>query len=248
MNTKNDRAAWLTGKTVDCAIPPEPPAKSWRLVLLGAPGVGKGTQAELLAEKLGACHLSTGDVFRAAKNQAAGERTPAINTALECMRRGELVSDETVLGMVRERSDCLACDGGFLLDGFPRTVPQSEGLQALLSELGVKLDAVVSYDLPLEEVLERISGRRVCAQCKASFHVVSLKPRVEGICDHCGGKLFQREDDRLEAVRVRMETYDKSTAPLIEYYQQKGLLRRVPCGPTPDVTFARSLAILKVPA
>jgi adenylate kinase len=248
MNTNNDRAAWLTGKTGACAIHPAPAAKSWRLVLLGAPGVGKGTQAELLAAKLGACHLSTGDVFRAAKNLAAGDRTPAINAALEFMRRGDLVPDDTVLGMVRERSDCLTCCGGFLLDGFPRTVPQAEGLQTLLAELGAKLDAVLSYDLVLEEILERISGRRVCSQCKASFHVISLKPRVEGICDHCGGRLFQREDDRPEAVRVRMETYDRSTAPLIEFYERKGLLRRVPCGQTPDVTFARSLAILKVPA
>ncbi len=217
-------------------------------MLLGAPGVGKGTQAELLAVKLGACHLSTGDVFRAAKTLAVCDRSPAINAALDYMRRGELVPDDTVLGMVKERSDCLTCGGGFLLDGFPRTVPQAEGLAELLGQLGVKLDGVLSYELPLEEVLERISGRRVCSQCKASFHLVSLKPKVEGVCDHCGGRLFLREDDRPEAVRVRMQTYEKSTAPLIDFYERKALLRRVRCGATPDVTFARSLQILGVSA
>ena len=134
MNVKNDRAAWLKGGSALCSITPPPSsAKTWRLVLLGAPGVGKGTQAQLLSERLGACHLSTGDVFRAAKCLADGERSPALDRALGFMRRGELVPDDIVLDMVGERVGCLRCGGGFLLDGFPRTVAQAEALEKLLN-------------------------------------------------------------------------------------------------------------------
>src|SRR6476661_7874828 len=144
-----DRAAWLKGGLTCCNVGPASPAKPYRLVLLGAPGVGKGTQAELLAQHLGACHLSTGDIFRAAQIAGQDHATPAMKTALDCMKRGDLVSDETVLAIVAERSKCLRCGGGFLLDGFPRTVAQAEALDKVLTAQNVALDAVLSYELPL---------------------------------------------------------------------------------------------------
>jgi len=244
MTHTNDRAAWLTGGTAQCSAPPADLVRPWRLILLGAPGVGKGTQAELLHERLGACHLSTGDVFRAAKALSPAERTPALNEALEYMRRGELVPDATVLAMVRERKDCLRCRGGFLLDGFPRTVAQAEALTRLLAEEQMTLDGVINYELPLEAIVERLSGRRTCAQCKAVYHVTTRPPRVPGVCDHCGGPLFQREDDRPEAIRVRMETYQKNTAPLTDYYHRLGLLVPVSAEGSPEEIFARTLVAL----
>lgn len=204
------------------------------MVLLGAPGVGKGTQAELLAAKLGACQLSTGDIFRGAKSLAAMERSPAIAAALDYMKRGDLVPDQTVVDLVAERVGCLRCEGGFLLDGFPRTVAQAEALEALLKTHNLKLDAVLSYELPLEQVVARLAGRRTCPSCKAVFHVQTRPPKVEGICDHCGGTLYQREDDRPESIRVRMAAYEKSTAPLADYYRKKGLLIPVLADGTPE--------------
>jgi adenylate kinase len=216
-----------------------------RLVLLGAPGVGKGTQAELLGATLGACHLSTGDIFRAAKTQEPCERTPALTAALEYMRRGELVPDEMVLALVAERGRCLRCQGGFLLDGFPRTVTQAEALEQLLAKQKVKLDAVVSYELPLEKVVSRLSGRRTCPGCKAVFHLEARPPRKRGICDHCGGSLYQREDDRPESIRVRMEAYEKSTAPLANFYRQRKLLVSVEAEGSPEEIFGRTLKALE---
>ncbi len=245
MKTINDRAAWLKGGTTVCSnLPIEPPKKAWRLVLLGAPGVGKGTQAELLSEQLGACHLSTGDVFRAAKCLGDDERSPAIEKALEYMRRGDLVPDRTVLDMVTERVRCLRCCGGFLLDGFPRTVAQAESLERLLEWEQIPLMAVLDYELPLEEIIDRIGGRRTCPACKAVYHVKALPPRAAGVCDKCGGKLIQREDDRPESVRVRMEAYEKSTRPLIEYYERRGLLVSIAAEAIPQETLRRTLTML----
>ena len=242
---KCDRAAWIKGPAFQCNPPPAAKAeRAWRLVLLGAPGVGKGTQAELLRDRLGACPLSTGDVFRAAKTIPEADRSPAMAAALEHMRKGELVPDATVLDMVRERKECLRCPGGFLLDGFPRTVAQAEALAALLVEVGVKLDAVVNFCLPIDEIVARLSGRRTCAACKSVFHVTGRPPKVEGVCDHCGGQLVQREDDRPESVRVRMEAYDRSTAPLTDYFQKRGLLVQVDAHGSPEEIFQRTLRLL----
>lgn len=241
MPTKTDRAAWLKGSAAQCSAPPAPVERPFHLVLLGAPGVGKGTQAELLSERLGTCQLSTGDVFRAAKKCDECERTPALNEALDFMKRGALVPDETVLGIVRERSKCLRCCGGFLLDGFPRTVAQAEALEQLLADEGVKLDAVLNYELPLDQIVSRLGGRRTCEQCKAVFHVVTIPPKVEGVCDHCGGKLVQREDDRPESIRVRMEAYERSTRPLADFFAQRGLLITIPADGSPEDIFARTL-------
>ena len=244
METKPDRKAWLRGGGAACEPPPKPQRKLYRLVLLGAPGVGKGTQAELLSAKLGACQLSTGDIFRAAKSLPENERSPAINAALQYMRRGELVPDETVVAMVAERIGCLRCEGGFLLDGFPRTVAQAEALERLLDSQHLKLDAVLSYELPIEQVVARLGGRRTCSNCKAVFHLVNRPPKVPGVCDHCGGALYQREDDRPESVRVRMEAYEKSTAPLTEYYRRKRLLVPIEADGRPEAVFDRTMEAL----
>jgi adenylate kinase len=237
-----DRAAWFKGASVECSTDPTPPQRPFRLVLLGAPGVGKGTQAELISQRLKPCHLSTGDVFRAAKSLPASERTPA--EALARMQRGELVPDDTVINIVRERSRCMTCPSGFLLDGFPRTVRQAEALAALLTQLGVKLDAVLSYDMPLEQVIARLSGRRTCAGCKAVFHVTGRPPKVPDVCDNCGGKLVLRDDDRPESIRVRMQAYQASTAPLADYYQKAGLLVSLSAAGTPEEIYQRTAAAL----
>jgi adenylate kinase len=242
MKEHKDRAAWLRGGAAVCE-PPRPVARPYRLVLLGPPGVGKGTQAELLCAALGACHLSTGDLFRAAQCQA--EPSPAMRAALAAMRRGELVGDDVVVAMVRERAQCLRCRGGCLLDGFPRTVAQAEALDAMLAEQGVALDAVLSYELPLEEIVERLSGRRTCPDCKAVFHQSTRPPRVAGICDACGGRLVRRDDDRPESVRVRMRAYEESTRLLADFYRRSGKLVCVSAAGTPEEILARSLAALE---
>jgi adenylate kinase len=245
MNEKVDKAAWIKAGAATCASEPRHVDRPWRLALLGAPGVGKGTQAELLSHQLGACHLSTGDVFRAAKNLAPNELTPALSSALEYMRRGELVPDVTVLAMISERLGCLHCGGGFLLDGFPRTVIQAAALDVLLRREEVSLDAVVNYEMDLDQIVARLAGRRSCPKCKAIFHVISHRPRVEGICDHCASALCQREDDRPEAVRVRMEVYRASAGPLVEYYRQRNLLISIEATGTAEAICGRTIEILK---
>jgi adenylate kinase len=244
---KPDRTAWLKGGKHSCLTPPRTPlGKAWRIILLGAPGVGKGTQAELLCERLGTCHLSTGDVFRASKGCAKEELTPAMQNALDYMKRGDLVPDETVLNMVGERLRCLNCSGGFLLDGFPRTVAQAKALEQLLESNHIQLTAVFNYELPIEQIVSRISGRRTCTSCKAVYHVTTRPPKITDVCDHCGGKLFQREDDRPEAVKVRMEAYQNSTKPLIDFYQQRNLLVTIAADGTPEEIYHRTrLAALK---
>lgn len=238
---KPDRNAWLKGGAATCQNPPSRPAgKIWRIVLLGAPGIGKGTQAELLCERLGTCHLSTGDIFRTAKCLAEAEQTPSMKEALGYMRQGALVPDETVLGLIRDRLRCLTCGGGFLLDGFPRTVPQAEALEKILREEKVQLSTVLNYELPISKIVARISGRRTCSQCKAVYHVATRPPKVADICDHCGGKLFQREDDRPESVEVRMKAYETSTRPLIDFFQKRGLLVTISAEGSPEEIYQRT--------
>jgi adenylate kinase len=232
MSNVNDRRSWFKGSNEACSVPPAPRKRPYRLVLLGPPGVGKGTQAERLCETLGTCHLSTGDVFRAA--QCSDDRSPALQEALDAMARGELVGDDLVVSMVRERVGCLRCGGGFLLDGFPRTVRQAEALDEMLRENGVSLDAVLSYELPIDEIVDRLGGRRTCGQCKAVYHVTARPPAVSGVCDQCGGTLIQRDDDRPESIRVRMQAYRESTSPLID----------IPADGTPEAILERSLAKL----
>lgn len=240
---KPNRAAWLEGSSNVCA--PQPgPTHPWRLILLGAPGVGKGTQADLLSQRLGACHLSTGDVLRNA-GQSVSEPTPAMTAARDCMQRGALVPDHTVWEIVRERSACIRCRGGFILDGFPRTRLQAELLNQLIADEGISLDAVVNYEMPIAKIVERLSGRRICKACKAVYHVTRQPSKTDGVCDTCGENLFHREDDRPEAVTVRMETYERSTAPLIEFYRDFGLLLPVAAAGSPEEICARTMEALQ---
>ena len=239
MDNPHDRAPWFRGGDARCDSTPTLVDRPFRLVLLGPPGVGKGTQAELLHEALGACHLSMGDVFRAAQCQS--DPSPALKTALDAMRRGELVPDHLVIEMVQERSGCLRCQGGFLLDGFPRTVAQAEALDAMLAQQGVILDAALSYELPPDAIVDRLTGRRVCARCHAVSHATTRPSRIEGVCDKCGGRLIQREDDHPAAIQVRMRAYEESTKPLTDYYERDGRLLRVPATGTPEEVLEHSL-------
>lgn len=194
-----------------------------RLLLMGPPGAGKGTQAEMLTEKLQVPHISTGDMFR----KAIKEGTELGKKAKEFMDQGKLVPDEVTVGIVKERLVELDCKNGFLLDGFPRTVAQAEALDDILDELNMELDAAVNIEVPREKLLERLTGRRICRNCGATYHVIFNPPQVEGKCDVCGGELYQRSDDTEETVANRLDVYAEQTAPLIEYYKEKGLLKNI---------------------
>ncbi len=244
MAAKKKATSWVGSVHAKCGVRTKSSPAPRRLVLLGAPGVGKGTQAELFSNSLGACHLSTGDIFRAAKSIPPAQRTPAMNTALEHMRQGMLVPDDTVIKVVGEQICCLHCDGGFLLDGFPRTVKQAKALDKLLAKEKLKLDAVLNYDLPLPQVIQRLGGRLICPDCRAVFHDSARKPKVDTKCDHCGALLYRRDDDQPASIRVRMETYKKSTAPLAGYYQKRGLLVTIAADGKPEEIFQRSVAAL----
>lgn len=220
------RAVWLNAGNSRCTILPPPSKEARRLVLLGAPGVGKGTQAELLHQWCGACPLSTGDIFRAANDLPLEERPASIRDALGYMDRGAVVPDQMVLALIWERLRCLRCAGGFLLDGFPRTLSQAEAFERLLRVEEMPLTAAINYELPLDKIVERMACRRVCSRCKGVFNIAD-KLTSPGFCPDCGAKLYQREDDRPEVVRIRIEAYHRSTKPLIEFYLQRGLLLTV---------------------
>jgi adenylate kinase len=244
MRNQPDRSAWLKGPEFPCQTGPPPLARPLRLVLLGAPGVGKGTQAELLAARRGACQLSTGDVFRAARTLGCCSQTPGLTQALSYMSNGQLVPDETVLAIVRERAACLTCRGGFLLDGFPRTVRQAEALDALLADFRMSLDGVVSFEMPTDRIVRRLVGRRTCVGCKAIYHMKTRRPRTAGVCDRCGARLEHRDDDRPEGIRERMAAYEKNAAPLIAYYRAQRLLMRVSAEGTPEEIYDRAVLTL----
>jgi adenylate kinase len=193
------------------------------LILLGPPGVGKGTQAKLLIERFGIPQISTGDILRA----AVKELTPMGVKAKGFMDSGALVPDEVVIGIVEERLAQDDCSTGFILDGFPRTVAQADALGQVLTGMGRCIDHVISLSVDKDELLKRLTGRRACAGCGAVFHVEFAPPAVEGRCDACGGALFQREDDKEETILRRLAVYDEQTAPLIAYYEACGLLRSV---------------------
>ena len=192
------------------------------IVLIGAPGAGKGTQARMLEERRGIPQISTGDILR----DAVRRGTPLGREAQRFMDAGELVPDDVILRMMR---DVLAdADAGFILDGFPRTIEQAEGLDGLLADLGIGLDGVVVLDVPDDELVKRISGRRSCPSCKAVYNVFFDPPAVEGVCDRCGATDFtRRADDNEAAVRTRLAAYERQTAPLLPYYRAKGKARRV---------------------
>jgi adenylate kinase len=239
---QNGRKAWFKGSSAACGEAPCNTLRPRRIVLLGAPGTGKGTQAKLLAQRLGACHLSTGDLFHhAAKASACADNTP-MAAALAAMRRGELVSDDTILDLIRDRSRCLVCRGGFILDGFPRTVAQAQSLDGLLTNRRISLDAVVNYVLPSEQIVIRLAGRRICSQCKAVFHIGMLTPETAHKCVHCGGQLVQREDDLPEVIRERLRVYDRQTAPLTDFYRARGLLVTIDASGGPETILSRTLS------
>jgi adenylate kinase len=190
------------------------------ILLMGPPGAGKGTQADELKDKLNIPHISTGDMFR----KAQADKTAMGLKAKEYMDRGELVPDEVTIGIVRERLAEEDCKRGFLLDGFPRTVAQADALDQIMKDLGYKLDGAVNLEVPLEKLIARLTGRRVCPTCKATYHMLYNPPKVEGICDNDGSALIQRDDDTEATARNRLSVYEKNTAPLIAYYREKGNL------------------------
>lgn len=194
-----------------------------KLILLGPPGAGKGTQAKMLTERYGIPQISTGDILRA----AVKEGTPMGIQAKACMDAGSLVPDEVVVGIVRERLQQPDCAAGFILDGFPRTVAQAEALRANLAELGKELDAVIALEVDVEALVERLTGRRTCKACGRGYHVRFDPPATEGVCDACGGELFQRDDDQEATIRKRLQVYEEQTAPLAGYYRGHGLLTTI---------------------
>jgi adenylate kinase len=238
-----DRTAWLHGGQTRCVHLPPNVWRTWRLVLLGPPGVGKGTQGEMLSAALGACPLSTGDVLRAARDRVTGS-TSTMAEVRSLMQRGELVPDEIILDLVRERRRCLTCRGGFMLDGFPRTLTQAHGLERLLDAEGLSLDAVINYEVSPSVLTARVAGRRMCVACNAVYHLDWRPPRGEGICDRCGGALMQRGDDDPEAVQTRLKAYEAATTPLFAYYQHRRLLVTVSADSSPGDILAHTLDAL----
>ena len=191
------------------------------IILLGPPGAGKGTLAKQLKDALNLVHISTGDMFR----DAIKAQTELGMLAAKYINDGHLVPDDVTIGLVKERLSQPDCEAGFLLDGFPRTLPQAEALQEIAKEISRPIDSVINLDCNNEELIRRISGRRVCRSCGAPYHIVTMKPKVEGVCDLCGGELYQRKDDNEEALKVRLEHYNQETKPLLDYYQGLGLLK-----------------------
>ncbi|MBC7330638.1 adenylate kinase [bacterium] len=195
------------------------------VILLGAPGAGKGTHAKRLSSLLGIPHISTGDIFREEmeKNSELGQEVRRY------VESGELVPDDVVNLIVKNRLSQDDCKKGFILDGYPRTLQQAETLEQILKELSLPLKKVINLVVSEEEIIRRLSGRRICRNCGAIFHIINMPPKKEGICDYCGGELYQRDDDKPEAIRHRLAVYHRQTEPLIRFYEEKGLLVNVNC-------------------
>ena len=212
-----------------------------KIVMLGAPGAGKGTQAKMIAEKYHIPHISTGDIFRA----NIKECTELGTKAKQYMDQGLLVPDELVVDLVADRLTWEDTKNGCVLDGFPRTIPQAQALTEVLAAKGEKVDFAIDIDIPDQNIIERMGGRRACVNCGATYHIVNIPPKTEGKCDHCGADLVLRDDDRPETVKKRLEVYHDQTQPLIEYYTKEGVLKEVDgtCGMA-DV-FAQICAVLE---
>jgi adenylate kinase len=194
-----------------------------RLILLGPPGAGKGTQAKLLTQSLAVPQVSTGDILR----QAVANGTDLGREAKSFMDRGALVPDQVVIGIIEERLRRSDCARGYILDGFPRTLPQAEALSRALTSLGASMDRVLSVEVPEEDLVKRLTGRRVCRGCAHMYHVETNPPRNAGVCDKCGDALYQRDDDKEETIRHRLRVYRDQTQPLVAYYEKLGLLTRI---------------------
>jgi adenylate kinase len=210
------------------------------LILLGPPGAGKGTQAQKIVDRYHIPQISTGDILRA----AVKEGTPLGKKAKVFMDQGQLVPDEVVIGIIDERLKKADCRSGFILDGFPRTIAQAEALQPILTRIGKSIHHVINIEVANEELVRRLTGRRTCKNCGAMFHLLFQPPKQEGICDRCGGVLYQREDDKEETIRTRLKEYQKQTAPLIEYYQLKSMLRSIEGIGNQDQIFERMVHLL----
>lgn len=210
------------------------------LILLGPPGAGKGTQAAKIIEKYEIPHISTGDIFR----ENIKEGTPLGKKAQEYMNRGELVPDSLVIEIATDRLTKDDCKEGFLLDGFPRTVEQAEALDKFLAEDGKKVDHVLNIDVEADILMKRLTGRRVCKGCGATFHITNIPPKVEGVCDVCGEELYQRDDDTEETVANRIEVYNSQTKPLIDYYEKSGNISHLDGSVDPDELLAEIVKIL----
>ena len=211
-----------------------------KIIMLGAPGAGKGTQAKMLAEKYGIPHISTGDIFRA--NIKNGTELGA--KAKEYMDKGLLVPDELVVDLIMDRFKADDCKNGYILDGFPRTIPQAEALDAALAANGEKIDYAVNVEVPDENIVNRMSGRRACLSCGATYHIEHIPPKKEGICDKCGQELVLRDDDKPETVLNRLKVYHDQTQPLIEFYTRKNVLKTVDGTKDMKEVFADIVAIL----
>ena len=194
-----------------------------KIIMLGAPGAGKGTQAKQIADKYSIPHISTGDIFRA--NLKAG--TELGKKAKEYMDQGLLVPDELTCDLVMDRIGQDDCKNGFVLDGFPRTIPQAEALDAALAKISQSMDYAIDVDVPDENIVNRMSGRRACLNCGATYHIVSIPTKVEGVCDRCGNQVVLRDDDRPETVKKRLDVYHEQTQPLIDYYKKQNILKTV---------------------
>jgi len=212
-----------------------------KIIMLGAPGAGKGTQAKRIAKKYDIPHISTGDIFRA----NIKEKTELGNKAKEYMDRGELVPDDITIGMLLDRIHKDDCKNGFVLDGFPRTIPQAESLTRALSELGEKIDYAVNIDVPDESIITRMSGRRACLSCGATYHIVYSAPKAKDVCDTCGNKLVIRDDDKPETVKKRLEIYHDQTQPLIDYYKNEKILASVDGTKDMEEVFIDIISVLK---
>lgn len=211
------------------------------ILLMGPPGAGKGTQAANLVNEFAIPHISTGDMFRA----AVKEGTELGKQAKACIDAGNLVPDEITVGIVRERLAKADCKKGFILDGFPRTLEQADALKGILEEIGLKLTRVLNINVPAAELIERAVGRRICKKCGATYHIKFNPTKVEGICDACGGELFQRADDSEKTMKSRLSVYEAQTKPLIEYYQKAGLYTEVDGRQAIDKVFADVVKSLK---
>ncbi len=211
-----------------------------RIILLGEPGAGKGTYSAELIKKFSIPQISTGDMLRSAVK--AG--TELGLKAQEFMKKGALVPDSVVIGLIQERIKLDDARQGFILDGFPRTVPQAESLEQMLHDQKIQLDGVIKIEVGHQVLIRRLTGRRVCPNCGATFNIETMKPKVAGICDKCGKELIQRADDKPETIENRLSVYRKDTEPLIAFYETKGLLKRVPCEDIFDISFPRILQVL----
>ncbi|GAK60177.1 adenylate kinase [Candidatus Vecturithrix granuli] len=205
-----------------------------RLILLGPPGAGKGTQAQKLSQNYQIPQISTGDILR----QAVKDGTDTGKKAKAYMDRGDLVPDDVILGIINDRIRAEDCQNGYIFDGFPRTVAQAEGLDVLLQQLNTLLDAVVYIDVPDDEVVARLSGRRTCKDCGALYHICYNPPATAGVCDACGGELFQRDDDNETTIRQRLSVYHDQTSPLIHYYAQRNLVKTIAGAGAPEEIFS----------